>query len=205
MKGGELWLARKRSRSRYNCETSSILDKPRTMVPRLQLLWWNNTSTGKLPHMNVSWYWKEITWRRNLNWSHSFFDNLTRVTDLDSIPDKITVKQMWAKFMIWIEATSTSPSGRHLFHYKLLFQPIDPRLEKPDRQKFQEMQENIANMHCSMINYATTHRYSFWRWQHIENTIIYEPNNVKVHRLRVIHIIEADLNLLTWIKFRDSV
>ena len=135
-----------------------------------------------------------------------FLDNFTRVTYLDSIPGKITVKQMLAKFMIWREATSTSPSGCHLSHYKLLFQPIDPRLEKPDRQKIQEMQESIANMYCSMINYAITHRYSFERWQQIVDTMVLkEPNNIKVHRLHVIHIIEADLNLLTGIKFRDSV
>ena len=113
---------------------------------------------------------------------------------------------MRAKFMIWREAISISPSGQHLSHYKLLFQPIDPRLEKPDRLKFQDMQDTITNMYCSMINYAIIHRYSFRRWQQIANTMILkEPNNVKVNRLCFIHIIEANLNLLTGIKFRDSV
>ena len=57
-----------------------------------------------------------------------------------------------------------------------------------------------------MINYAITHRYSFRRWQQIVNTMILkEPNNVKVCRLCVIHIIEANLNLLAGIKFRYSV
>ena len=89
-----------------------------------------------------------------------FIDNLTRVIDLDSLPPQITVADMRGKFKAWQESTSTSPSGRHLSRYKLLFKPIDSRLEKHDRTKFSKMQEDIAHLYCNLINYGITHRYS---------------------------------------------
>jgi hypothetical protein len=47
------------------------------------------------------------------------------------------------------------------------------------------------------------HRYSLTRWKTIVSMMIYkEPGNVKIHRLRVIHLYEADLSLLLGIKWR---
>ena len=108
-----------------------------------------------------------------------FIDNLTQATDLDSLPQHLTVSDMRGKFKIWCKGTSTSLSGHHHSHYKLLFQPIDNRMEPQDRTKFKEMQEDIALLYCDLISYAITHRYSFQRWKQIVNTMILkEENNI---------------------------
>jgi len=57
--------------------------------------------------------------------SRMFLDSMTRTTKLDSLTPDITVADLRGKFSKWRESTSTSPSGRHLGHYKLLFQTID--------------------------------------------------------------------------------
>ena len=85
-----------------------------------------------------------------------FIDNLTRVADLDSLSPQITVADMKGKFKAWCESTSTSPSGWHLSHYKLLFQPIDSQLEPQDITKFKEMQDDIAHLYCNLIYYGIT-------------------------------------------------
>ena len=134
--------------------------------------------------------------------SRLLLDNLTRVTDLDSVPAKVTVEQMKGKYSKWNEATSTSPSGRHLGHYKVLFKTVDRTCSPPERQALREIQDDIAHMYVSMINYAIKHRYSYQRWKQIVSLMIYkEPGNVKIHRLRVIHLFENDLNFLLGIKW----
>ena len=61
--------------------------------------------------------------------SRLFLDNLCRVTELDSQPALFKMSDLRGKYKVWREGTSTSPSGRHLGHFKLLFKNIDERLE----------------------------------------------------------------------------
>ena len=68
------------------------------------------------------------------------------------------------------------------------------------------MQGNIARLYCNLINYVITHRYSFQRWKQIINTMILkEENKTKIHRLRVIHIVEFDLHFILGAKWRATV
>ena len=40
---------------------------------------------------------------------------------------------------VWREGTTTSPSGRHLRHYKSLFTVIDKSLEYDERKELKEI------------------------------------------------------------------
>jgi hypothetical protein len=56
------------------------------------------------------------------------------------------------------------------------------------------------------MNYALTHGYSFDRWKVIINVMLLkEPNNPRIHRLRMIHLCEADFNLLLGVKWRNII
>jgi hypothetical protein len=47
---------------------------------------------------------------------------------------------------------------------------------------------------------------SFDRWKVIVNVMLLkEPNNPRIHRLRVIHLYEADFNLLLGVKWRNII
>jgi len=50
--------------------------------------------------------------------SQLLLDNCTRVTELDSLPKTITEQDMRQEYTRWKESTTTSPSGRHLGHWK---------------------------------------------------------------------------------------
>ena len=59
------------------------------------------------------------------------------------------------------------------------------------------MQDDIAHLYCNAINYSITHRYSLQIWKQIVNTMILkQENNIRIQRLRVVHIVEADLNFI---------
>jgi hypothetical protein len=107
---------------------------------------------------------------------------------------------------VWRESTSTSPSGRHLDHYKALVAIIDRSLEEGERSQYRSYHEVISECYIGLINYAIKHRYSLKRWKTIVNMMIYkEHGNVKIHRLRVIHLYEADLSLLWGVKWREGM
>ena len=66
--------------------------------------------------------------------------------------------------------------------------------------------KDLIRAQVSMINYALQHSYSYKRWKQVVNVMIEkEPGNSKVHRLRVIHIYEADYNFLLQAKWRSLI
>ena len=93
--------------------------------------------------------------------SQLMLDNFTRVTDLDSLPQYITMDKFQGKMKVWRENVSTSPSGRHLGTYKVLFQPIDFRLNETTTESPQHKQQAIARVHVQMLNYAIKQRHAY--------------------------------------------
>ena len=55
-----------------------------------------------------------------------------------------------------------------------------------------------------LMNYAIKWNYSYTRWQKIVTLMILkEPGNIKIHRMRMLHLYEADFSALLGIKWRD--
>lgn len=83
-------------------------------------------------------------------------------------------------FMSWKETTTTtSPSGRHLGHYKVLVS--DPML---------------LDCLCKFLNIVISRGIAPPRWCKAVNAMIEkDPSRPKTIRLRIIHLFEADFNL----------
>jgi len=85
----------------------------------------------------------------------------------------------------WRESTSTSPSGRHLGHYRAAIQ-------------------NDRLLHCitTFMSIIVARGISIRRWQQAINIMLEkDPGRPAINRLRIIHLFEADFNLflkLTW-------
>ncbi|KAI2510294.1 hypothetical protein MHU86_4172 [Fragilaria crotonensis] len=107
------------------------------------------------------------------------------VQDADPIPITISSEDFKKGILSWKESTTTSPSGRHLGHYKALVQ--DPIL--------------LDSM-AKFLNIVVTRGISIPRWQKAVNVMIEkDKGDPKINRLRIIHLFEADYNLflkLTW-------
>jgi hypothetical protein len=127
------------------------------------------------------------------------------VSPPDAIPQLLTLDNFTGKLRIWREETSTSPSGRHLDHYKAVCRPIDYACKPWEKATYEESRLTLLQAHLDVINYCLLHGYSLQRWHQVDNIMILkEPNNHKIHRLRVLHLFEADYNLvLLGVKWRQ--
>jgi hypothetical protein len=122
----------------------------------------------------------------------------------DSLPLEITEAEFISKFKLWKENTSTSPSGLHLGHYKALVLRNDADISTDEGKTIEKQRKELISAHVSMINYALKQSYSYHRWKNVVNVMIQkDPGNSKVHRLRVIHLYEADYNFMLQAKWRD--
>ena len=126
------------------------------------------------------------------------------VTEMDSLPQSMTEKEMLDKYHAWPESTMTSPSGCHLGNYRALL-PNLPTETSNDKET-DSKRSMLATMHHSIIDYSLTNGHSFRRWQKVVNVMIKKDSgNPKIHRLRVIHLYEADYNLILGVKWRQLI
>ena len=127
-------------------------------------------------------------------------------TPLDIITNHITLKDWIGKLQVWKESTSTSPSGLHLGHHKALVSPHDLDLDSEAGGLLETKRLALLQAQVDLLNYALRSGYSYERWQQIVNVMILkEPNNIKIHRLRVLHLYEADYALLLGVKWRELI
>lgn len=120
---------------------------------------------------------------------------------LPDICDDISIESFWKGFQTWDEQTSTSPSGRHLGHYKaLLMADGQDKLYRPDEDGHQ-VKENpsptIQAVYFYIALAATLSGNTLQRWCNSSTMMIEKiPGQPRIHKLRVIHIFEADFNLM---------
>ena len=57
-----------------------------------------------------------------------FLEHLQRVTPTDKFNERVTIKDFKKAMRMWKERTSTSPSSRHLGHYKVCVCQRDRKL-----------------------------------------------------------------------------
>jgi hypothetical protein len=134
--------------------------------------------------------------------------HLKAATELDCIDEQITKEQFISKLKHWPEKTSTSPSGLHLGHYHALFRPsgIDPESDPIGHAAHAADADLIVDLHLALINYAIRFSFSFDRWKEVVNVMLKkDPTDSRIHRLRVIHLYEADYNMILGIKWREAL
>jgi hypothetical protein len=119
-------------------------------------------------------------WHDNNQLLKEFLLSFTPENIANSAPIKTTISEDDVKkgFGKWKEATSTSPSGRHLGHYKAIVQ-------------------NPVLLECmtKFLSIAIERGISIRRWQHAINIMLEkEAGRPTINRLRIIHLFEADFN-----------
>jgi hypothetical protein len=112
------------------------------------------------------------------------------------------------RFKKWDETTSVSPfSKRYLTQYisliRLIREPSKhqdlPATLPPAAQALASTAKEILQLHVSLLQLAIQHKHSYSRWQRVANLMLEKDFGIpKIHRLRIIHLYEADLNLLIY-------
>ena len=105
-------------------------------------------------------------------------------TPLPPVSPTISVNDLVQGFRVWREDTSTSPSGRHLSLYKALI-----TVKQTEHPLFKAL--------AFVINQSVQHQVILPRWREITCLMLEKiPGTPKIDKLRVIQLIEADVNLL---------
>jgi hypothetical protein len=101
----------------------------------------------------------------------------------------------------WDEKTTTSPSGRHLGHYRALLMNFEERSIKTNTANNTSDSEPskaicILKVYYNILIAAINSGTSLQRWQTSHTSMIQKVvGNSRIDKLRVIHIYEADYNL----------
>jgi hypothetical protein len=113
---------------------------------------------------------------------------------LPSIDNSLTFLEFRKALVKWNEATSTSPSGRHLGHYKTLLRSDHCQLYD---QHYSDPKDRILQVYYDILSQASISGISLQRWQNSTTAMIEKiPGCPKINKLRVIHLYEADYNII---------
>ena len=92
----------------------------------------------------------------------------------------------------------------HLGHLKAYWAEHTLATDSNEATELENSRRQILNGHLTLLNYATHFGYSFDKWKCIVNTMLEKDKGLpKIHRLRVIHLYEADYNLILGVKWRQ--
>jgi hypothetical protein len=129
------------------------------------------------------------------NQAKTLFNLLNNKKKLNKFESSITFNEFKATFAKWNEKTTTSPSGRHLGHYKCLLRPDN--CDTLYDEQYDDPKDRIMKVYFDIVDIAITLGISLKRWQHSTTTMIEKiPGCPKINKLRVIHLYEADYNII---------
>ena len=104
---------------------------------------------------------------------------------MDPISTLITTEDVKYGFGKWKESTSTSPSGRHLGHYKAIIQD-----------------KTLLTTLTKFLQIIVERGVTLTRWCNAVNVMIEkDKGHPNITRLRIIHLFEADFNLFLTIQW----
>jgi Reverse transcriptase (RNA-dependent DNA polymerase) len=112
---------------------------------------------------------------------------------IKDINKEVTYEEFVQGIKNWKESTTTSPSGRHLGHYKVLLSVNVYDVNQPNVN----ISSRIMDVYYQMVIATANIGQSLDRWCKIATCMIEKQVGVsRLDKLRVIHLYEADYNLM---------
>jgi Reverse transcriptase (RNA-dependent DNA polymerase) len=122
--------------------------------------------------------------------------------------DIITLEDWSKKLKKWKERTTTSPSGLHLGHHKALLSPHSYSFEdnSKDKAELDHKQSMILTAFLTLLNISIQSTIPLERWKTVHSVALFkDAHNRYVHRIRNIHIYEADYNFILKHKWEQAI
>ncbi len=142
-----------------------------------------------------------------LDATRKVLQQMERPPTLKNVPPictKVTVDDVAACYRNWSEGTSTSPSGRHLGHARALIahNGLPPDSDDP----VAGFGLRMLAINTALLNIAIETGYCFLRWCYVINCLLEKDcGRPRITRLRIIHLYEADYNLILKILWRRLI
>jgi hypothetical protein len=130
--------------------------------------------------------------------------------DTEEIKTEIAVEDVRKGFKKWAEKTSTSPSGRHLGLYKAIIQPYNKktraRLLNEKVKETDDLDTALIGVVSRLLEMTVNKGAILQRWRTVVRVIIEKIKGWPyIKKLRVIHLYEADLNLVLGILWNQRL
>jgi hypothetical protein len=155
-------------------------------TPPLDKISWQANSKEAREILNGSIPVSFLTNNPHVNKVIQYMADRPNLPDIDTY---ITKDQVANGFKKWRENTSTSPSGCHLGLRRITSYPCTDT-------DSEDIRNNILQVQTDVINIPIQNGFSPTRWQTVVNAMLEKiPGKPYLHKLRVIHILEADYNL----------
>jgi hypothetical protein len=107
-----------------------------------------------------------------------YLSTLPRITDKETEPTRILTEQFRQLYTKLDERTSSSPSGRHLGHYKVA-----------------SKMDLLSNLHSNMMSIPYMVGISPQRWRQVIDVMLEKkPGEKKIHSLHIVALQESDFN-----------
>ena len=155
-----------------------------------------NTPTNMTEQQQVMWDLSKI-----------FFEacQYVKMSIKDTIKYTISQEEYEGKIKAWDERTLTSPwTNMHLGHLKAYWARHTLDLDSDEARELEERRQATLEGHLTLLNYALHFGKPFNNWKMVVNAMLEkDPGTPKIHRLRVIHLYEADYNLILAVKWRQ--
>jgi Reverse transcriptase (RNA-dependent DNA polymerase) len=120
-----------------------------------------------------------------------FFEKLSQ-GKLEDVADDTSFLEFTSAIQKWNERTTTSPSGRHLGHYKIAHRI---KVQEDDNQPDQA--ESLLKLYHKIISLAIKIGKPIKRWTNVTTCMIEKlPGIPRIDKMRVIHLFEVDYNLI---------
>ena len=123
----------------------------------------------------------------------------------DTIQHYISPEEYKGKIKAWDERTSTSPgTNMHLGHLKAYWARHTLAPDSPEAKDLENKRQITLDGHLILLNYALHFGRPYDSWKMVVNAMLEkDPGTPKIHRLRVIHLYEADYNLILVVKWQQ--
>ena len=129
----------------------------------------------------------EMEWKHPIEEVNKFVENLRIAFDVRALEDEaarinkpVTAGEFRHYFKKKRECTESSPSGRHIGHYKAILE-----------------HEDLVDLLVSMLNIGINTGCALSRWQQTVSVMLEkDKGSPKIDRLRIIQLFEADYNFL---------
>jgi restriction endonuclease Mrr len=118
-------------------------------------------------------------------------------SSMTQINDTILSTDLQHGYRKWGEFTSTSPSGLHLSHDRAVLRYKESQCITAEATGKPTLCDRIFGIKAKLLQFAIDHCHVYQRWTKVVNAMIEKiPGKQLLNKLRVIHLIESDFNLL---------
>jgi hypothetical protein len=127
----------------------------------------------------------------------SILKQLQRRINKEDIDIEITTDDFIKGYSKWSEYTSTSPSGTHLGLDKAILRYRKSQSKTAEESSAIPLFERYFSIKAFLVDSALRTGHTYNRWTKVINALIEKlPGTPLIHKLRVIHLIESDFNLM---------